>query len=77
VTGNARSLLKAERVALNFFAKTERYRLPDGRICGNYRRFTGRDSGYTQDDTGMRLLEKYAVSMGGGRNHRFNLSDGI
>ena len=26
---------------------------------------------------GMRLLEKYAVSMGGGRNHRFNLSDGI
>ena len=25
----------------------------------------------------MRLLEKYAVSMGGGRNHRFNLSDGI
>jgi nicotinate-nucleotide pyrophosphorylase (carboxylating) len=26
---------------------------------------------------GFRLLEKYAVSMGGGRNHRFNLSDGI
>jgi len=26
---------------------------------------------------GMRLLEKYAVSMGGGQNHRFNLSDGI
>jgi nicotinate-nucleotide pyrophosphorylase (carboxylating) len=26
---------------------------------------------------GMRLLEKYAVAMGGGRNHRFNLSDGI
>jgi nicotinate-nucleotide pyrophosphorylase (carboxylating) len=25
----------------------------------------------------MRLLEKYAVSMGGGRNHRFNLNDGI
>jgi nicotinate-nucleotide pyrophosphorylase (carboxylating) len=26
---------------------------------------------------GLRLLEKYAVCMGGGQNHRFNLSDGI
>jgi nicotinate-nucleotide pyrophosphorylase (carboxylating) len=60
VTGNARSILKSERLALNFIRD-----LPVDIL--DTRKTT----------PGLRLLEKYAVSMGGGRNHRFNLSDGI
>ena len=77
VTGNARSILKAERVALNFLQKLSG-------IATQTAEFVARIEDLPVDilDTrkttpGMRLLEKYAVSIGGGRNHRFNLSDGI
>jgi len=75
--GRASSLLKAERVALNFLQHT----------CGIAtltRRFveTVKDLPVTILDTrkttpGLRHLEKYAVWVGGGRNHRYNLSDGV
>ena len=77
VTGNARSILKAERLALNFLQKLSG-------IATQTAEFVARIEDLPVDilDTrkttpGMRLLEKYAVTMGGGRNHRFNLSDGI
>jgi nicotinate-nucleotide pyrophosphorylase (carboxylating) len=75
--GPARSLLAGERVALNFLQ----------RLCGIAtltRRYVDAVSGYDVDivDTrkttpGWRLLEKYAVRMGGGKNHRHDLGDGI
>ncbi|MDD5288654.1 MAG: carboxylating nicotinate-nucleotide diphosphorylase [Dehalococcoidales bacterium] len=77
VTGNARSILKAERTALNFLQKLSG-------IATRTASYVALVSDLKVDilDTrkttpGMRLLEKYAVSMGGGLNHRFNLSDGI
>ncbi|HEY7357682.1 MAG TPA: carboxylating nicotinate-nucleotide diphosphorylase [Ktedonobacterales bacterium] len=77
IEGNARSILTAERTALNFL----------GRLCG-IATLTARcvaaiagtraaiiDTRKTTP--GLRALEKYAVRVGGGRNHRFGLDDGI
>jgi nicotinate-nucleotide pyrophosphorylase (carboxylating) len=75
VDGRSLSLLKAERTALNFLQRlsgiateTRRYvRAVEG---------TGAKILDTRKTTpGLRLLEKYAVRMGGGANHRFSLSD--
>jgi nicotinate-nucleotide pyrophosphorylase (carboxylating) len=77
VSGSTRSLLTAERVALNLF----------GRLCGvatATRAFveavdgTGTAISDTRKTTpGLRALEKYAVAMGGGVNHRMGLYDAV
>jgi nicotinate-nucleotide pyrophosphorylase (carboxylating) len=74
---SARTLLTGERVALNFLQ----------RLCGIAtltRRFASQLTGLKTEllDTrkttpGLRALEKYAVRMGGGHNHRQRLDDGI
>jgi nicotinate-nucleotide pyrophosphorylase (carboxylating) len=76
VRGPVRELLRGERVALNLAQ----------RLCGVATLTAAyvdrvRDLGVEITDTrkttpGLRLLEKYAVRAGGGRNHRFTLSDG-
>ncbi len=77
IEGPARSLLSAERVALNFLQH----------LCG-IATLTARCVAETHGtscqilDTrktilGLRSLQKYAVRMGGGTNHRFHLSDRI
>ncbi|MBN2429467.1 MAG: carboxylating nicotinate-nucleotide diphosphorylase [Deltaproteobacteria bacterium] len=75
--GPARSLLQGERVALNFLQRLSG-------IATHTRRFVEVLQGTaaavvdTRKTTpGLRVLEKYAVRVGGGRNHRFNLADGI
>jgi nicotinate-nucleotide pyrophosphorylase (carboxylating) len=75
--GNARAILSGERVALNFL----------GRLCGiatMTNRFVRQIAGTrakirdTRKTTpGLRELEKYAVKMGGGTNHRMGLYDAI
>lgn len=75
--GPAASLLRAERVALNFLQRlsgiatlTARFVdlvAPAGTAVLDTRKTTPL----------LRALEKYAVRVGGGRNHRFSLSDGI
>lgn len=77
VRGELRTLLSAERTALNFL----------GRMSGiaTYTRAvvallegTGIRLLDTRKTTpGLRVFEKYAVTVGGGNNHRFNLSDGV
>ena len=77
LSGKAVAILTAERTALNFL----------GRLSGIAtltRRFTERIAGTrakirdTRKTTpGLRLLEKYAVSVGGGANHRIGLYDAI
>jgi nicotinate-nucleotide pyrophosphorylase (carboxylating) len=74
VRGPARALLTAERVALNFLQRLSG-------IATITRRFVDASGGrITILDTrkttpGLRVLEKYAVRMGGGTNHRFGLYD--
>ncbi len=77
IHGNARAILACERVALNLLQ----------RMCG-IATFTRRFVKAVQHtkaqilDTrktapGLRVIEKYAVKTGGGRNHRMRLDDGI
>jgi len=77
LNGRLGSILTAERTALNFFQ----------RLCGIAtltRRFVEEIDGTgarildtRKTAPGLRLLDKYAVRVGGGRNHRFALFDGV
>jgi len=76
VTGDARSLLEAERTALNFLQRLS------GIATLTARFVDAAAGGITVLDTrkttpGFRALEKYAVRCGGGTNHRQRLDDGI
>jgi nicotinate-nucleotide pyrophosphorylase (carboxylating) len=77
VSGNARSVLKGERVALNFLQKLSGIATQTAEYVACIEDLPVDILDTRKTTPGMRLLEKYAVSMGGGRNHRFNLSDGI
>jgi len=75
--GRAKSLLSAERTALNFLQRLSG-------IATNTSRYVKAVSGYkavivdTRKTTpGWRVLEKYAVRVGGGHNHRFGLYDAV
>ena len=77
VKGNTRGLLMAERTALNILQRlsgiatlTDKYvRLTDG--------FNARIADTRKTAPGLRVLDKYAVMVGGGHNHRYGLFDGI
>ena len=77
ITGNLRSILAAERVALNFLSHLSGIATQTAiyveKIKGT--KAAIRDTRKTMP--GMRLLEKYAVTVGGGINHRLNLADGM
>lgn len=77
VTGNARSILQAERVALNFLQRLSGIATQTAIYVALIDDLPVRILDTRKTTPGLRLLEKYAVSMGGGQNHRFNLSDGI
>ena len=77
IQGRVASLLKAERTAVNFMQHMSG-------IATQTRRYVEAVEGHpvrivdTRKTTpGLRFLEKYAVRMGGGQNHRQNLGDGI
>jgi len=77
IFGNAKKILLAERTALNFLQHLSG-------IATLTRKFVDKVKFYNVEifDTrktlpGLRILEKYAVRVGGGKNHRFNLSDQI
>jgi nicotinate-nucleotide pyrophosphorylase (carboxylating) len=75
--GNARSILTAERTALNFLGRLSGIATLTAR-CVAALAGTGAAIIDTRKTTpGLRALEKYAVRVGGGRNHRFALDDGI
>ena len=75
--GSAAALLAGERTALNFLQRLSG-------VATLARAFTAAAQGTSLRITdtrkttpGFRLLEKYAVRLGGGRNHRFDLSSGV
>jgi nicotinate-nucleotide pyrophosphorylase (carboxylating) len=74
IEGNARNILIAERVALNFLShisgiatKTNEFVKLAGKKC--------KICCTRKTIPNMRVIQKYAVKLGGGTNHRFNLSD--
>jgi nicotinate-nucleotide pyrophosphorylase (carboxylating) len=77
VRGDGRSLLKAERVALNFLQHLSGVATLTRRFVEAVRGTKARILDTRKTTPGIRVLEKYAVRMGGAGNHRRSLSDGI
>ncbi len=77
IEGPARSLLTAERVALNFLSHMSGVATATARYVAEVQG-TGTEICDTRKTLpGLRLLQKYAVEIGGGANHRFGLDDAI
>lgn len=77
ITGPARSLLTAERTALNFLQRMSGIASTTARYVAAVAGTRTRIVDTRKTAPGHRVLDKYAVRAGGGANHRFNLSDGI
>ena len=75
--GDIRVLLSGERVALNYLQRMSGIATYT-RACAEALRGSGTKLLDTRKTTpNMRIFEKYAVRVGGGQNHRYNLSDGV
>ncbi|MEA2638763.1 MAG: hypothetical protein QOF51_157 [Chloroflexota bacterium] len=77
VRGPARGILKGERVALNFIQRMGAIATATGRYVAAIEGTRTHVIDTRKTTPGLRALERYAVRVGGGRNHRFNLSDGV
>lgn len=77
VSGRVISILKAERVALNFLQRLSGIASQTAQYVAETHGFVVSITDTRKTTPGIRLLEKYAVRMGGGQNHRFHLGDGI
>ncbi len=77
VSGRVISILKAERTVLNFLQRLSGIASQTARYVARVRGLPARITDTRKTTPGLRLLEKYAVRMGGGQNHRFHLGDGI
>ncbi|TCP57686.1 nicotinate-nucleotide pyrophosphorylase [carboxylating] [Tumebacillus sp. BK434] len=77
VTGSARSILIAERVALNFLQRLSGIATRTAKFVELVRYYNAKIVDTRKTTPGLRALEKYAVVVGGGRNHRFGLFDAV
>jgi len=75
--GPVLDLLKAERVALNLVQHLCGIATFTSRFVEKVKPLPVRILDTRKTTPGLRMLEKYAVRVGGGYNHRFNLADGI
>ena len=77
VSGAAAGILRAERIALNFLQRMSGIASDTDRYVQAVRGLKARIVDTRKTAPGHRYLDKYAVRMGGGHNHRLNLADGI
>jgi nicotinate-nucleotide pyrophosphorylase (carboxylating) len=77
LSGHARALLAAERVALNFMQRLSGIASITARYVDAVRGTRARILDTRKTTPGWRLLEKYAVRAGGGTNHRLTLSSAV
>lgn len=77
VSGSTRALLKGERTALNFMQRLSAIATITDRYVRKVEGLNVKIADTRKTTPGLRLFEKYAVSAGGGSNHRFSLSDGV
>lgn len=70
-------ILKAERVALNLLQRLCGIATMTRRFVDKVEKYSARIVDTRKTTPGLRMLEKYAVRVGGGSNHRFNLTDGV
>src|SRR6516225_4731218 len=77
ISGNARAILGAERVALNFLGHLSGIATATAAFVARIAHTKARIICTRKTTPGVRALEKYAVRCGGGYNHRFGLDDAI
>ena len=77
VSGAVISILEAERTAINFVQKLSGVATATAKYVAKVQGLKTNIVDTRKTTPGMRLLEKYAVRMGGGKNHRLHLGDGI
>jgi nicotinate-nucleotide pyrophosphorylase (carboxylating) len=77
VSGSIASILKAERVALNFLQRLSGIASETNRYVEAVKGLPVRIMDTRKTTPGLRSLEKHAVKAGGGDNHRMSLSEGI
>jgi nicotinate-nucleotide pyrophosphorylase (carboxylating) len=77
IEGDGRSILKAERVALNFLQHLSGVATLTRRFCDAVRGYPVTILDTRKTIPGLRRLQKWAVLLGGGTNHRRSLSDGV
>lgn len=77
VRGDIRVLLSGERTALNYLQRMSGIATYTRSIADLLEGTPTKLLDTRKTTPGMRIFEKYAVKVGGGYNHRFNLSDGI
>ena len=77
VRGDIRVLLSGERTALNYLQRMSGIATYTRMIADMLKGTNTKLLDTRKTTPGMRVFEKYAVKVGGGYNHRFNLSDGI
>lgn len=77
VTGDIRVLLEGERTALNYLQRMSGIATYTNSIAVLFEGSRTKLLDTRKTTPNMRVFEKYAVKVGGGYNHRFNLSDGI
>lgn len=77
VSGDLSSILTAERVALNLLQRLSGIATKTRSYVREIEDFNTKILDTRKTTPGLRALEKYAVTVGGGQNHRFGLFDGI
>ena len=77
VSGSARAILSGERVALNLLQRLSGIATLTRRYVDAVKGTNARIVDTRKTTPGLRILEKYAVRVGGGQNHRMGLDDGV
>ncbi|MFH1336626.1 MAG: carboxylating nicotinate-nucleotide diphosphorylase, partial [Candidatus Zixiibacteriota bacterium] len=75
IQGKVKSILSAERTALNFLQRLSGIATLTAKYVERIKGTTAKLLDTRKTAPGMRILEKYAVKMGGGENHRMGLYD--
>lgn len=77
IKGNTRLILQGERVALNLLQRMSGIATLTNKYVKEIEHTNAKLLDTRKTTPNLKILEKYAVKIGGGHNHRFNLSDGI
>jgi nicotinate-nucleotide pyrophosphorylase (carboxylating) len=77
INGSFTGILKAERVALNFLQRLSGIASLTAQYVAEIDGLTAKIYDTRKTTPGLRMLEKYAVRMGGGNNHRLHLGDAV
>lgn len=75
--GDARAILKGERTALNILQRMSGIATMTNHLVKAVEGTKARVVDTRKTTPGLRIIEKHAVTLGGGYNHRFNLSDAV